>query len=83
MAVPIRVISKRVGNRRRPPDLFAEAVTAIGTAALVFVAFGQLVMFSSAIAIAELSDERHAQELQRAVAGALRRFCYVETRLSL
>ena len=61
----------------------AEAVTAIGTAAPVFVAFGQLVMFYSAIAIAEPIDERRAQELQRAVAGALRWFCYVETRLSL
>jgi hypothetical protein len=61
----------------------SEAVTAIGTAALVFVAFGRLVMFYSAIAIVEPIDERHAQELPRAVAGALRRFCYVETRLSL
>ena len=82
MAVPIRVISKRVGNRRRPPDLWL-VVTAVGTQVLIFVAFGQLVMFYSAIAIAEPIDERHAQELPPAVAGALRRFCYVETRLSL
>jgi hypothetical protein len=58
-----------------------KVVTALGTAVPGFAAFGQLVMFYSAIA--EPIDERHAQELQRAVAGALRRFCYVETRLSL
>ncbi len=53
----------------------AKAATAVGTAVLGLAAFGQLVMFYSAIAIAEPIDERHAQELQRAVAGALRRFC--------
>jgi hypothetical protein len=61
----------------------ANAAAAVGTAVLGFAAFGQLVMFYTAIAIAEPIDERYAQELQRAVAGALRRFCYVETRLSL
>jgi hypothetical protein len=45
MAVPIRVISKRVGNRRRPHDLWLKAVTAVGTTLLIFVTFGQLVMF--------------------------------------
>jgi hypothetical protein len=43
----------------------AEGVTAVGTEVLVSAAFGQLVMFYSAIAIAEPIDERHAQELQR------------------
>jgi len=40
-------------------------------------------MLYSAIAIAEPIGERRAHGQQRAVAGALRRFCYVETTLSL
>jgi hypothetical protein len=40
-------------------------VTAVGTEVLVLAAFGRLVMFYPAIAIAEPIDERHAQELQR------------------